>query len=115
MFPDSIIRIGRYAFQRCHSLKRVTLPPKLRTVCGGVFSSCANLRSVIILEGVTCIERAAFYDCDRLTEVSFPSTVGFIGSWSFWCANLRDLVIPEDAKCELEITSPSGWTRVTWR
>lgn len=46
----------------------------------GVFSNCANLRSIIIPDGIDCIGERAFWRCNSLSDVSIPSSVATIGA-----------------------------------
>ena len=48
----AVTRIGDYAFARCVSLARITIP-----------------------EGVTALERCAFYSCQSLESLSLPDSL----------------------------------------
>ena len=74
-------RIPTRAFSEKVSLLRVVLPDKLREIGEGAFEGCLNLSgSLIIPEGVVCIENAAFHSCRALTgTLSLPTTLEVIG------------------------------------
>lgn len=79
-------------FLGCNSLKDVTLPGWSR---GIDLSSVTNL---VISEGTTSIEYAAFADCHALASVSIPSSVISIGERSFEYCGLTSVVIPAGVK-----------------
>jgi hypothetical protein len=66
------------------------------------FNGNKNITSVIIPEGVTVIRGnqnayvGAFKQCEKLVQVTLPSTLKSIGAVAFgFCPALRDIVIPE--------------------
>ena len=46
--PDCVIQIGRSAFSECYLLKTIKLPLTLEKINSFAFSSCENLRKIII-------------------------------------------------------------------
>ena len=53
---------------------------------------CGGLTSVTIPEGVTSIDRDAFYDCNALKTVTIPTSVKYIGLGAFnGCSGLTSL------------------------
>ena len=58
--PDSVTRIGQFAF-----------------------SHCKNLTSVTLGNHVTKIHNKAFFDCDRLTSIVIPKSVISINECAF--------------------------------
>ena len=118
--PNSVQSIGSCAFWGCSSLTEVSIPPSVKNTKGysnlkfttSVFGEIpnikvsddemvreivnGNLKSVIILEGVTTIGKEAFKGFKALTSVTIPSTVKEIGDWAFMgCGSLVDVTIPE--------------------
>jgi hypothetical protein len=60
------------------------------------FKDRSDLTSVIIQDGVTCIEEYAFYGCSNLTSVVIPDSVTSIGEGAFRdCTGLTSVVIPD--------------------
>ena len=54
------------------------------------------LKKVILPEGITNIEKKAFYNCASLTSINIPQTVTSIGNDAFsYCASLKSITIPE--------------------
>lgn len=58
-------------------------------------SKCENLEKLVIPEGVTSIEKAAFYYCDNLKTVNLPNSLTKIGKSAFqYCKSLETVTIP---------------------
>ncbi len=75
VLPDTVTKIGNYAFYSCYSLKTIDIGKE------------SNL---------TYIGKYAFYYCSTLTEIYFPEGLTEIGSWAFfYCISLTDVVIPD--------------------
>ena len=134
---DNVTKIYPYAFNKCISLKKANLPKSLtylgerafgetvieaieipKTLYGGPFSHCENLKTITFEKGTTqiaenlfrgCtgletitvpdtiaeIEKYAFEGCVRLTEVSIPDSVTEIGEHAFKsCVSLPEIIIP---------------------
>lgn len=92
--PDSITRIGSYAFSRSGGLSDPIIPNSVTTIGDGAFQYC-GMTSVTIPEGVTRIGAWAFYSCWSLATVSIPNSVTSIGEQAFQsCSSLTSVVIP---------------------
>ena len=116
--PDSVTRLGGYAFsdcdnlhdvklssnmteirgytfQYCGSLRSVAMPKSLTRIGGYAFYGCRSLESITIPEGTQTIGGHAFHDCSSLGNVVFPSSLKDIGSSAFRaCSNLRTANVP---------------------
>ena len=71
--PDSVVRIGEYAFESCHWLQRITLPLSVTNIGHAAFSGCLCLYSVTMQGDVRYIGDNAFDGCRNLHEVVVPS------------------------------------------
>ncbi|MDY3848903.1 MAG: leucine-rich repeat protein [Prevotella sp.] len=92
--PSNLECIGRGAFDFQSKLEDIKLPAKLKRING--FSYCSGLKSITIPEGVVSIEDHAFHDCG-LENIEFPSTLQYIGEWSFaGCYGLKEISIPDN-------------------
>ena len=65
--PDSVTRIGQYAFYNCSSLTSVSIPYSVTSIGQYAFNQCYGLTSVSIPNSVTAIGYGAFQDCINLT------------------------------------------------
>ena len=60
------------------------------------FKDGAEIRKIVVQQGVTTIGDYAFYGCENVTSVTLPDTVTQIGKLAFYgCKNLRTLTIPD--------------------
>jgi len=93
--PDSVTRIGAYAFINCTSLASVTIGKSVTSVGYGAFINCTSLTSVTIPDSVTSIGAYAFLGCTSLTSITIPDSVTSIGYGVFWgSTSLTSVIIP---------------------
>ena len=65
-------------------------------ISNGAFSSCTQLTSITIPEGVNHIGISAFLECTSLTNITIPNSVTSIGRYAFQnCSSLTDVVLPQ--------------------
>ena len=84
--------IGSYAFNRCSSLKSITLPSTLTTINDWAFSYCSSLSSVVLPSSLSVIRAYAFYNCPSLMSIVLPSSLTSIESEAFAnCNNLYEI------------------------
>lgn len=117
VIPDSVTSIGAYAFYGCSSLRSIKIPDSVTSIGQGAFSSTyitnihlpnpemvtqgalsgsKGLTSLIIPNGITHIDRKAFYRCSCLTSIEISGSVTSIGEQAFdSCTNLASIVIPD--------------------
>lgn len=82
IMPQSIQSIGNNAFNKCTSLKEITIPEGLETIETNTFfqTRCVGYK---IPDSVTEIKSGAFWHCDMLKSVYIPDTVTNIESNAF--------------------------------
>ncbi len=121
VIPDSVKKLGDYAFSGCSSLKKITIPKHIKKIPDyffahtgfddfvvddhitsmgeGVFEGCENLKSVKLSDKMTKISMCAFYECSHLQSVEIPNTVTSIGTEAFLgCRELSSIVITDGIK-----------------
>ena len=110
--PNSLITIGKGAFRNA-SLKNITIPESVTTICDEAFFRCAELEAIKIPKNVTTIGQSAFYNCSALKNITFEETDG----WEFW-VDANTQVVPSDldntAKAAEYLTQSAyahSWTR----
>lgn len=60
------------------------------------FKDRAEIRKIVVQQGVTTIGDYAFYGCENVTSVTLPDTVTQIGKLAFYgCKDLRTLTVPD--------------------
>lgn len=124
--PKSVKEIGENSY-RYIKIKEVTIPSKLNIISEGAFSSCSDLKKVIIenakqdiikyrdydkivedvekvttVHSTTKIKSGAFGYCQNLEEIIFPNTLTEIGSEAFWdCVSLKKVNIIVDENLDI--------------
>ena len=114
--PNNLKTIGEYAFTQCDSLKSLDLPHSVQRVEDYAFSDLYYLTSPIynkhlfvrmptsyegaytIPEGIERIESFAFSNCEKLTGVTFPSTLKYIEGEAFLLYNQNPLTVIDLSK-----------------
>lgn len=99
--PDTVTRIGSYAFYYCQKLTSLTLPDSVTEIGVKAFFQCEALTSINIPAGVTKIPSYAFAYCTALPSVTIPTGVTQIGSYAF-----------SDCRALTSITIPAGVTQI---
>ncbi len=68
----------------------VIVPKTVKTIGSLAFSRRSKLKKVQLPEGLECIERDAFSDCDALEEVTIPASVTTVAPYAFaGCEKLK--------------------------
>ena len=70
-------------FFRGTALKRITLPPGVKSISYLAFAECTNLEDIYIPDGVKKIGACAFRNCSSLKHVRFPKNIDPFLSWPF--------------------------------
>lgn len=119
--PDSVTEIGDNAFYATYNLTSIDLPANLKTTGRNIFmfsgltsitipsslknvsyysfSSCYDLKSIIIEEGVEEISNGAFASTHALTEVILPESIKKINVVAFaGCSELKKVRIPSEVE-----------------
>ena len=97
--PDSVEKIGSYAFAYCTNLKKVEMADHVRSIGCRAFEGCENLQKLRLSNGLTEIEEYAFFMCDSLRTVYIPEGVTRIGTGAFlYCDSLKTVTLPKSMK-----------------
>ena len=105
--PNSVNRIGRYAFGGCKNLTSVQIPNSVVSIRERIFEGCSSLAEVSLPVNLTEIPYAAFSKCSKLKSIVIPPAVKEIRNSAFHrCWNLKTLEIPET----VETISASAFT-----
>ncbi len=93
--PNSVTKIGNWAFWQCAWLRSVTIPNSVTKIGDRTFEQCPSLTSIIIPNSVTEICETAFMDCTGLASITIPNSVTKIGKQVFkGCTSLTSITIP---------------------
>ena len=61
--PNSVTKIGDYAFMACSSMTNITIPNSVTSIGRYAFYGCTNLTNITIPDSVTTVGQNAFEDC----------------------------------------------------
>ncbi|MBQ7316011.1 MAG: leucine-rich repeat protein, partial [Clostridia bacterium] len=111
---DKVTCIGAAAFNKCSTLKSVTIPVGVTKIDNEAFFGCSALTSINIPEGVTQIRFLAFSGCTALTSVTIPNSMTRIeGSAFIDCESLTTITF-QGTKAEWEaIPKDFDWDKNT--
>lgn len=105
--PASVKTIGSNAFQKCESLKSVSIlaassdaEARLTEIPDFAFFGCTALQTIEIPEGIAKIGKSAFYECSYLTYVKFPDSLKTIGEFAFYKSSMVQLGFGETSQLE---------------
>lgn len=93
--PDSVKKIGEYAFYSYKNLTSITIPASVTNIGREAFSGCTSLASVKIIDDgrklYIHIKDQAFYGCTSLESIALSKMVKTIGYMAFSdCTNLKN-------------------------
>ncbi|MBQ3013764.1 MAG: leucine-rich repeat protein [Clostridia bacterium] len=95
--PKGLTYIGESAFASCRLLAgELTIPDGVGAILKNTFAYCGSLEQITFGSNVTRIEASAFTDCARLTSVTMPQKLEFVGALAFAkCKGISSLVLNE--------------------
>ena len=96
VFSDKNIHWDYYYYYYIpNTISKVHITDATR-ISRAAFYNCENITEININEGITSIDRYAFYNCTKLYSLILPKTLESIGSDAFYdCINLMSAIIPE--------------------
>ncbi len=104
MLPYGVTSIGEYAFKLC-SIKSIIIPDSVTRIDKFAFAGCHNLTRVKIPNSVKCIDSCAFMACTSLVTIVIPSGVTSMGRDIFdSCKRLKTV------NCRAK-SEPAGWDK----
>ena len=115
ILPETVTRIGDYAFQGCVRLRQIAIPPDTAQIGTGAFAG-SGLAAVRLPGGIKRISRLTFAGCAQLEKVELEEGIELIDERAFEnCKSLKSVVIPSsvrqisrnafDQSCELLLTT----------
>ena len=98
IIPPHVKTVGEQAFSSCDSIEYVECGQELESISSYAFLSCKRLTQVVLNEGLKTIAHQGFSYCD-LREVHVPSTVTYLSTSVFSNNyNLTTVSLPEGLK-----------------
>ncbi|HHT04065.1 MAG TPA: leucine-rich repeat domain-containing protein, partial [Bacteroidales bacterium] len=117
-FPNSLISIGKSAFDSCYYLKSITLPNALTSIGDNAFRNCSGLRSVIF-NSENCNyfgsdKALVFESCEKITFLIIGNDVTNIPSYSFkGIPNLKSIYLNPIKPPKSQSSSFEGLSKMT--
>ena len=87
--------LSKEAFRENEDLQEVVMPDCIKTVRGGAFENCINLKKVHLSEKISAIVKNTFAGCTGLEEVNIPDNTKELKAGTFSKAPLKKLHIGE--------------------
>ena len=92
IIPDSVVKIGNYAFMGCGQLTGVTIPANVNDIGTNAFDNCTGLTNITLPNGVPSIKGYAFLNCRSLSRITIPASVTAVENYAFYnCSNLTSV------------------------
>lgn len=96
IIPQTVTKIGDYAFYDSDLNSSINLPNGLKSIGNYAFAR-TQINRIVIPDGVTEIGKYAFWECDRMSEVTLPKYLKKIEESTFeWCSCLCSIVLPSE-------------------
>ena len=97
--PDSVKKIGAYAFLDCAYIDTVTIPANITEITDDCFNGCQYLNNVVLPDTVKSIGKNAFKGCKRMTNFTMGNGVEIIGDSAFAdCSNMTKFALTDSVK-----------------
>ena len=95
--PNSVLTIGKHAFDGCTRMKSVNIPPSITSIQPSTFIYCSSLESIFLPETVVSIGEHAFDGCSNLKTINLHDNITFIDRCALkGCSSLTDIHIPNN-------------------
>ncbi len=82
--PETVKKIGIYAFYNCKNLTKTNLPEGIKVIEPYTYAGCSNMSEITIPESVVYIGDYAFNGNRPVSELVIPSSVKVIGARAFY-------------------------------
>ena len=79
--PESVKKIGDYAFSEIAALKEINLPDSITEIGTEAFRKCSGLTNIKLPEGLTALGGRAFAECENLAEIYIPAHLTDAGGY----------------------------------
>lgn len=97
--PDTLEKIGEYAFNNCTELRAIEIPDSVTSMDVYSFSATEKLSSIKFGRGMTVIPERLFNSHPALKYIEFPDNLSAIGEKSFYrCKMLQEIIIPDSVR-----------------
>lgn len=95
VWEPGITEIPDYAFSSFYNLKEVDIPDTVVKIGRGAFQNCSSLESVVLPKNISELPNNIFLQCKNLEKIIIPEKVLKIGDQAFFATNIKDVIIPK--------------------
>lgn len=109
ILPESISKIGDFAFQNCIGLTTLIIPENVTTVEIMAFDGCENLESIYFPHRLNYLGEAVFFQCEKLSAIHIANPTPpelHADALSYFNSSTCTLYVPKGSKAVYEA---KGW------
>ena len=97
--PNAVTEIKKYTFYGCNKISKLTLSKNTTAIGQYAFCNCSGIFKFVIPDKTETISDNAFYGCSKVKAINIPDSVSSIGSYAFYgCASATTLSIGSGIK-----------------
>ena len=85
LFKGRVIEIDNYAFRNNAQIKSIVIPEGVVSIGDNAFENCKKLELVVLPQSLKSIGRGAFMHCEKLRSIVLPSMITAIATETFAC------------------------------
>lgn len=94
--PESVTKIGDYAFEGCTGLTAITIPASVTAIESSAFSGCTGLSAITLPDSVQSLDWGTFAGCTNLTSLTIGSGLTSLGYDAFrGCLKLKTIKVAD--------------------
>ena len=110
--PQTLEKIGEYAFKQCTSFTGIDLSLSvLRSIGNQAFLNCTALSSITLPASLQSIGKECFAGCSSLTGITLPQKLESMGEGCFsHCISLTEVDIKERDSLDIEMAHKVAMT-----
>ena len=96
-FKDGTVSISPNAFYGCGLLRNVTIPAGVKSIPSYCFYNCSRMTGVTFLgESIESFDAFSFYGCSGLTSIVIPNGTAKLKDRAFYgCKSLSSITVPD--------------------
>ena len=95
---SKVTYIGNSAFTWCQNLTEINIPDSVTEIGESAFSLCMKLENIHVPNSITMLNKSVFSNCSSLEEIDIPTSVTSIGEGAFGGTGLKNVKIPASVK-----------------